>query len=192
MRTSVLVVAAAAALGLAPAGARAGSIVGTLDPASANMWTFDETWTDGSATLELKITGYGAIGTELVAFFERFLLFDLPKAGWHPAHPGGSHSPPVVATTPPADTTTTTPPADPPPNRDHVTLPTPPPTDVPPPPVTATSATPTDPPAATPTQPLRPADGPPIAPVPEPSGVALAVSGLGALVLAARRRPRRA
>ncbi len=34
----------------------------------------------------------------------------------------------------------------------------------------------------------RESDGPPIAPVPEPSGVALAVTGVGALTLMARRR----
>lgn len=59
-----------------------------------------------------------------------------------------------------------------------------PPTDVPTPPTPAASD-PT-PPASTPSTPAL--DPPPIAPVPEPSGAVLAVSGLGALVFAIRRR----
>ena len=75
--------AALVTIGCLPAVARAGSVSGGTDVAGGSPWTIEETWTDGSATLDLKISGTGTVRSDLLAILQNFIT-TLPSSGWQP------------------------------------------------------------------------------------------------------------
>ena len=134
MRKSVLL-AVLTAWSCLVASANAGTIVGGVAASGNDPWTIEEVWTDGTTTLDLKISGEASVGFDVLTLLENFIKADFAGTNFHQV------SGVPTATVPPAG---------------GLNL-----------------------------------DPPPIAPVPEPSGVVLAVSGLGVLAFAVRRRTRR-
>ena len=136
-------------IGCLPGTARAGSVSGGTDVSGNSPWTIEETWTNGSATLDLTISGTGNIPAGLLAILQNFVT-SLPSSGWEPV--SGSTTPTTGTGSGTGTTTATGTSNEPPPS---------PPSDP------AGTGSPAG------TGGMAPGSNcPPIAPVPEPSGVA--------------------